>query len=242
MPWFKVDDGLHAHRKSARAGIEAMGLWVIAGSWSADQLTDGFIPDYIAVKLDPKAKQHAAALCKAGFWFPHERDGDAGWQFHDWEAHQPSAKSTLEKRAEAKDRMQRLRENRKANRGANSVNGSQPVRANTSGTFAGGSPEVRSTPTRPDPSRPEHLSDVLKPGVADLSGSLPKQDPPEVSKTASKAPWQPPRKRWCDEHGHPNDKDCDGCYSEHHDAGYWSKLPEGEYKRRSAAKFAAGEA
>jgi hypothetical protein len=54
--------------------------------------------------------------------------------------------------------------------------------------------------------------------------------------------YQRPRKRYCDEHYHPNDKDCTGCHNDHGDAGYWSKLPEGEFKRRSAEKFARGEA
>jgi hypothetical protein len=160
MPWFKVDDGLHAHKKAARAGADAMGLWVLAGSWCADQLTDGFVPDYIAVRLDPKAKAKAAKLCAAGFWFPAERDGDKGWQFHDWHIHQPAAKETIAKREAAKDRMQALRDRRRAERGKNSANGSESVRANAPGTFGGGSSEVRSAPTRPDPTRPELPTEV----------------------------------------------------------------------------------
>ena len=44
MPWFKVDDKLHDHRKSRKAGRSAMGVWVLAGSWSMDNETDGFVP------------------------------------------------------------------------------------------------------------------------------------------------------------------------------------------------------
>lgn len=183
MPWFKVDDGLHAHMKAARAGVDAMGLWVLAGSWCADQLTDGFVPDYIAVRLDPKAKAHAAKLVAAGFWYQTERGGDRGWQFHDWEVHQPAAKETLAKREEAKDRMQRLRERRKSERSKNGTNGSQTVRANDAGTFEGGSPEVRSTPTRPDPTRPELPTEVPKSVTPTVSGSLTRQDHPNGSKS-----------------------------------------------------------
>ena len=43
--WFKVDDKLHDHRKARKAGKAAMGVWVLAGSWSMDNETDGFVPD-----------------------------------------------------------------------------------------------------------------------------------------------------------------------------------------------------
>ena len=48
MSWFKVDDQLAFNAKVVAAGNEAMGLWVRAGSWSAAQLTDGFIPEHMA--------------------------------------------------------------------------------------------------------------------------------------------------------------------------------------------------
>jgi hypothetical protein len=139
MPWFKVDDGLHAHKKAVKAGVEAMGLWVLAGSWSADLLTDGFVPDYIAARIDPNYKKNAARLVAARLWVPDEHDGDSGWRFHDWKTKQPSSESVLEEREAARTRMQRVRANKKA--------GSADVRPNTERT----SPEVRVTPTRPDP-------------------------------------------------------------------------------------------
>jgi hypothetical protein len=139
MPWFKVDDGLHAHKKAVKAGVEAMGLWVMAGSWSSDTLTDGWVPDYVAARIDSNYKKHAAALVRAGLWVVDSHDGDDGWRFHDWESQQPSSESVRAKREDAKTRMQRVRENRK--------NGSQDVRANAERT----SREVRSTPTRPEP-------------------------------------------------------------------------------------------
>ena len=91
MAWFKVDDKLHSHKKSARAGVAAMGLWTLAGSWSADQLTDGFIPDYIAERLAPGAsEQLAKELVAAGLWVDDVYDGDTGWRFRDWTDYQPT--------------------------------------------------------------------------------------------------------------------------------------------------------
>jgi hypothetical protein len=148
MPWFKVDDKLHSHRKVIRAGIDAMGLWVVAGSWCADQLGDGFVPDCVAQRLDPDYAKHAAALVAAKLWIPGEKDGETGWYFHQWseDGRQPTSESVNAKRDEARERMAKLRAQR-AEEAKTKKDGSQDVRANTSRT----SSEVRSTPTRPDP-------------------------------------------------------------------------------------------
>lgn len=99
MPWFKVDDQLATHPKVARAGLAAMGLWVKAGSWSAQHLTDGHIPADVLVVLGAR-RVHADALVKAGLW---EADSD-GWRFRDWFDYQPTAEHSRdlkEKRKEA---------------------------------------------------------------------------------------------------------------------------------------------
>jgi hypothetical protein len=142
MPWFKVDDGLHAHRKVARAGIDAMGLWVVAGSWCADQLTDGFIPDYMARKLDEDFEVHAASLVAAKLWIVGEKDDETGWWFHQWseEGRQPTAASVNAKRGDARERMAKLRADR-AEAAKNKEKRSQDVRANkersSANVFAG---------------------------------------------------------------------------------------------------------
>jgi hypothetical protein len=169
VPWFKVDDGLHAHRKVVRAGIDAMGLWVVAGSWCADQLTDGFIPDYMAQRLDPDFEKHAAALVAAKLWVPGEKDEETGWWFHQWseEGRQPTAASVNAKRDDARERMAKLRADR-AEQAKNKEKGSKSVRANTSRT----SQEVTSTPTRPDPTRPS-ISNEIEQELSSASPPLP---------------------------------------------------------------------
>lgn len=142
MPWFKVDDKLHSHRKTRKAGPAAMGLWVLAGSWSADQLSNGFVPDYIAAAMDRDYRRHAGALVAAGLWEEDGENGDKGWRFHDWDEMQPTRADVEEKRESARERMRRVR--------AQGGKRSEDVRANSEGT----SREVRSTPTRPDPTRP----------------------------------------------------------------------------------------
>lgn len=99
MPWFKCDDKLHDHRKTRIAGKSAMGLWVIAGTWSADQLTDGFIPESVMLRWGTRSD--AAKLVKAGLWFADELDGEQGWRFHDWDDYQPT-KARREATSEAR--------------------------------------------------------------------------------------------------------------------------------------------
>ncbi len=119
MAWFKVDDKLHSHVKAARAGVEAMGLWLLCGSWCMDQLTDGFVPDYIALRIDPKARAKAARLVSAGLWFEAVQDGDKGWKYHDWLNMQRSKEQVNAERSASAERQQRAREAAKKRREGN---------------------------------------------------------------------------------------------------------------------------
>lgn len=141
MAWFKVDDGLHDHRKVRAAGTPAMGLWVLAGSWSAANETHGFVPAAVVVRWATKAV--ARKLVDAGLWEPAQQDGETGWRFHDWREFQPTEEEIEAKRAEARERMRKIR--------ANKAKGSRDVRANTPPNDVGTASEVRSTPARPGP-------------------------------------------------------------------------------------------
>jgi len=83
MPHFRVEDSLDSHPKAQRAGDEALGMWLRAGSWSMRYLTDGFIPDWW-VRQQPRGTAKAKRLVEAGFWHPSEKDGEKGWQFHEF--------------------------------------------------------------------------------------------------------------------------------------------------------------
>lgn len=95
--WFKVDDKLHDHRKARKAGKAAMGVWVLAGSWSMDNETDGFIPDDVLTRWGSAAD--ARKLITAGLWDRATVKGESGHRFHDWSRFQPSAAVTAAKRA-----------------------------------------------------------------------------------------------------------------------------------------------
>lgn len=104
MAWFKVDDKFHSHPKVLSVPLRAVGLWVKAGAWSSDQLTDGFIPKAVLPVLGGNASD-ARALVEAGLW----RAVDGGWQFHDWLDMQPSRKSTLARREDDRQRKAEAR-------------------------------------------------------------------------------------------------------------------------------------
>lgn len=110
IPWFKVDDGFAVHPKALKAGNAACGLWVRAGSWSMQQLTDGFIPDHVLPTLG--AVKEAQRLVDAGLW---ER-GVSGYMFHEWDHRQPSREQIERDRAEAAERQRKAREKRRSQR------------------------------------------------------------------------------------------------------------------------------
>ncbi|MFI0469272.1 hypothetical protein ACH347_34800 [Saccharopolyspora sp. 5N102] len=160
MTWFKVDDTLHSHTKAMRAGDAAMGLWVLAGSWASNQLTDGWVPAYAARRLSSNADELAATLVRVGLWVPGEHEGEPGWWFHSWQEYQPSREDVETKRADARERMRKIRARGTIHRTEPAEDGSPDVRANNADVRANEprtnterSQHVRDP--RPDPSRPE---------------------------------------------------------------------------------------
>lgn len=150
MSWFRVDDTLAAHPKTRRAGLPAMGLWTVAGSWSSQQLTEGFVPEWF-VATWPQGKKLAAQLVAAGYWEHAEQDDEQGWQFHDWTDANPTAEQEKERRRKARERQRKLRERSAAKREEALDKALQDeVSRDTSRVTDGVS---HGAPTRPDPTR-----------------------------------------------------------------------------------------
>src|SRR5690606_40221612 len=83
MTWFRIDDKLHDHpkvRKLRKDKLAALGLWTACGSWSADTLSDGFVPTEIVQRFDP-TEQLAKRLLEVGLWVEDEHDGEDGYAF-----------------------------------------------------------------------------------------------------------------------------------------------------------------
>lgn len=137
MVWFRVDDHLHSHSKSIRAGTEAMGLWILAGSWSAAEESDGWVPGYMLPRLaGVGAEALATKLVESGLWEDDWDGTEHGYRFHQWEEHQPTRAQLDARREQGRERMRRAR-----------AQGGD-VRTHSEGTADA------VTPTRPDPSRP----------------------------------------------------------------------------------------
>ena len=111
MSWFKVDDKLHSHPKVLGVPLRAMGLWVLAGAWCSDQLTDGVVPRAVLPSLGAKPAD-AEALVACGLWVRVE----VGWAFHDWSDFQPSRANTLDRRAKDAQRKAEARAAKAAQR------------------------------------------------------------------------------------------------------------------------------
>lgn len=98
MTWFRVDDALTRSRKvlsiPRAQRLAAMGLWVLAGSWSAGEALDGVIPAYMVEELGGTAEA-ADALVLAGLW---SREDDS-FRFHDWTDYNPDAGTVRAARA-----------------------------------------------------------------------------------------------------------------------------------------------
>jgi hypothetical protein len=104
MTWFKVDDNLAFHPKAIMAGNAALGMWVRAGSWAAQQLTDGYVPADMARSLGTPGQ--ARRLTDSGLWLPCGK----GFEFHQWEERQWSRKDVEERRRKNAERLAKWRE------------------------------------------------------------------------------------------------------------------------------------
>jgi hypothetical protein len=180
MTWGRLDDKLHAHPKADAAGLEAMGLWVLALSYCCDQLTDGHVTAARVARLAGNAKRGAklaSLLVQTGFWHaitdrcPADHagcnryviEGSDGFRFHDWEDWGPDRARTLE------DRQKKVESGRqgglsKASRGlAKGLAPASPVLAPSA------VPLIRSV-SDPDPRREEPPTGVQG-GEGILTGS-----------------------------------------------------------------------
>ncbi|MFI9405299.1 hypothetical protein [Nocardia sp. NPDC052316] len=215
MPWFQVDDQLGFHPKAVAAGNAAMGLWVRAGSWSMQQLTEGFVPAAIVRGLGSAAQ--AKKLVESGLWMPV----DGGYRFHDWGERQMS-------KAEIEDRRRKRAD---AGRKGGQVSGqARQLRAQASAA-----PSART-------STPASVSAEAEPAVEQLpqhiSTPVPAHDPEKSSRAARSGP----PARQCSMHrNHLAPPPCGGCADarrarQRWDAAHGGDLRTDAVQRREAAR------
>lgn len=131
--WFRVNDGLFSDPKWSKTASKSRALWVTAGSWCSQYLTDGNVPrnKLRALGGTPAAAQN---LVDVGLW----EETETGWSFHDWKDYNPSRETVLQQRAETAERVKKHRQKQQEDRDRrNGVSNTAPARAQF--------------PTRPDP-------------------------------------------------------------------------------------------
>jgi len=109
MTWFRIDDGFWCHPKVLRCSHRAIALWVRAGSWCAQQLTDGYVPASALPMLNA-TRRDAGELVTAGLWTV---EGD-GWRFHQWGERQPTRHDVETQRLATAERVRRFRERKRS--------------------------------------------------------------------------------------------------------------------------------
>jgi len=164
VPWFRLDDSFHGHPKVIAAGNEAIGLYVRCGTYAAEHLTDGFIPEDIAVlygaqdtgsRRNPgtgKPETLGETLVRTKLW----RRARAGWRMRDYLDYNPSKKAVDNDRRQAAERQRRRR-------------GTIPSRRDNGVT----STVTHTTPTRPDPYRGTSLPVTERPPPARAPNTYP---------------------------------------------------------------------
>ncbi len=164
MTWFRIDDSFYDHPKVFDAPDCAVALWTRAGTWSARNLTDGFVPAKMPARLCDDPDTAVRELVRRGLWIRTT----GGFQFHDWTDFQPTAESvkTL--------RQQRSAAGRRGGQAkAALANGKQPPGKSQ----ASASPVAKqnAAPTRPGPKG--------RGGTGDLQGdqavTRAREDPPD---------------------------------------------------------------
>ncbi len=158
MSWFKVDDTLHSHPKVRRAGAAAVGVWATAGSFCMAYKTNGFVPTFFLDGWGKVGHSAAKKLVEAGLWIAAERDGQIGYEFHDWADYQPLSDEIERDRERARERQRAWRQRRKGHGRASAEEGeAERVTENVTRdeTCDETNDSQHPVPTRPDPSRPD---------------------------------------------------------------------------------------
>lgn len=113
MSFLLIDDKAHMDPRVVKAGNAAWGLFVRLADWSADQLTDGFIPDAIA-RMYATNRAEVARITSAGLWTP-VTDPEPGFLIVDFTAGDGIVRSrskdrVLADRRQAAERQRRHRD------------------------------------------------------------------------------------------------------------------------------------
>lgn len=118
MPWAKVDDTAHEHRKFKRAGLEATGLYWMALSYCARYLTDGHVDQHWLEERVPQRSRREKLLHALTEQRLFEENGN-GYYVHDYHDYNPPAARVRERRRKELEKKRNQRMSRGDNGGDN---------------------------------------------------------------------------------------------------------------------------
>ena len=148
--WFKVDDKLWGSPKWLALNSGPRALWVSAGAWSGDQLTDGFVPSYVLPVLGGSRKD-AGSLVAVGLW----ENAEGGFNFHDWADYQVSRDAVMTKRDAESQRKADWRAKKASERESAASHAPVPDVSQRDNRVRPDLVTDVSRSTRPDPTRPD---------------------------------------------------------------------------------------
>ena len=109
MGWVRLDDNFADHPKVIGLSDTAFRLYIEALCYSNRQLTDGYIP--MAVYLKMSKNDDADYLIEAGLW----EEVPSGYAIRSYDEYQPLRENIEQKREQARERLRRFREKRVGN-------------------------------------------------------------------------------------------------------------------------------
>ncbi len=135
MIFAKVDVKLRDHHRAQRAGA-AMGTWLWGLLYVREHQTDGVIPD-VSLRYawvgEKAARRDAARLVEVGLW----EDLSGSWRICRYSDKNDTAEDIAKRRAEARERMQRVRLNKQRTNGEPPRNCVTEVPGSGSGSGSG---------------------------------------------------------------------------------------------------------
>jgi hypothetical protein len=205
MSWFPFDDKAHSDDRFRRAGLAGVGLYAMAGAYCADQLTDGFVPDWF-VRQFANGSRTVRILIAEGLLTRRAGEGGVnGYQFVDF----PESLT----RAASEERKRRWRDDKRKRKSGNDFSVVVSTKESATESSADSSVEPRlesaSETTRfPPIQSPESKfqeGGLGRPGTA-LATANPILNIPPRNPAEDDSP-QP----WCSRHPGGTDAPCGAC-------------------------------
>lgn len=105
MVMANLDEERHRNQKILNLSLAAIGLDSLALTWCAAHLTDGFIPNEVAIELSRKAQRVIVELVNGGRWETHE----GGYLIHDYLRYNKSREDVFAQRQRTASRVAKHR-------------------------------------------------------------------------------------------------------------------------------------